>query len=192
MSKSYPVLFNAGTHGTWLSWFINQHEGFPKTKITINRNTGLDYATKGGETDWWAAGYDFLEFRRRHNLNTPKIAYKLMPHHAAIMPQSQFDYIMKESNTVGIVVCEFTESNFQIAGERYDKIRPNNVGERFILFPDNFSWKTHLPVLKCDPLNLMRGIQEEYNNLLEFIEAEPLSDWKEKCNNTIGTFYNIL
>jgi hypothetical protein len=193
MIKSFPVLFRAGTHGTWLAWFVNQHPEFPKSELEINPSTQLDYATLGGKTDWYVFDHSFFKFNNLNRLHTPKLAFKVMPHHEAEPPRTPFQRIIDESNAVGIIVPTIKEHNHKIAKERFDIVRPNQKGQEYFLhsYPDGYKWKTDLPVLLCDPLDLMQGVQEEYDKLLEFIDSEPLSDWKGICATTIGTFYNI-
>lgn len=49
IKKHYAVLYCSGMYGTWLTWFINQHEGFPK--YNINK-----VYVKGKHTDYCCNG----------------------------------------------------------------------------------------------------------------------------------------
>ena len=60
--KSFCVPFTAGTHGTWLSWFIDQHQNFPNMHyldsftLTINGKEEItDYASL---PSWWHKASD--------------------------------------------------------------------------------------------------------------------------------------
>ena len=157
MDKVVGCWYEAGDSGTWLTWFINQHEGFPKFESM------LEYQEKGNEfgevpSDYscdgatWQTGsfedhkiFSFSEYlqyihdNKKATASHSKLCYKILPWHNPIQTsQEEFDTnetpeqvctrLLKDSNTDCVIIPQ-VEVSYKLFAFRQAFIRPRHTVE---------------------------------------------------------------
>lgn len=148
--KTFCVLFSNGLSGTWLTWFINQHVGFPdRLELDVEYSDPnypdrvTDYTT---QPRWWYDDNSWEEFmtyveRMDHpneRENEPgirwgfdKLAFKVQPYHEFFGPGMNWEaaktackYVLDESNCKQVIVPICNEVLYTSIYNRLVAIRP--------------------------------------------------------------------
>jgi len=148
--KTFCVLFSNGLSGTWLTWFINQHKGFPeRLELDVEYSDPnypdrvTDYST---QPKWWYDNQTWEEFmiyceRMDHpneRENEPdirwgfdKLAFKVQPYHEFFAPDMNFQqskvackHVLDESNCNQVIVPICNEVLYTPIYNRLVAIRP--------------------------------------------------------------------
>lgn len=133
MKETFCVMFSNGLSGTWLTWFINQHKGFPdRLELDLEYSDPnhpervTDYST---QPSWWyedKTWKQFIEYCERmdhpnERENEPdirwgsdKLAFKVQPYHEFYGPglkhdetnswKTDVEFVLKESNCNQVIV----------------------------------------------------------------------------------------
>lgn len=117
--KTFCVLYSNGLAGTWLTWFINQHRGFPD-RLELDYEYSdpnypdriTDYTT---QPKWWyqeQSWKDFMTYVNRQDepnerKDTPgirigfdKLAFKVQPYHEFFGPDMTWPLIVEHATRV--------------------------------------------------------------------------------------------
>jgi len=195
------VLYEAGKSGTWLAWFINQHNNFPRYDYKEqNRNLDkqVDIACNGA--DWWPENQSFKENRRlakeifSNNTNSTKDCIKILPNHNLFQQNSMYvnrSLLKKYTSDIDKVIIpivtdvlhdQFLERWKLLLKEKGSAIKnveilnwQNNNFENY----KNLGFEYHF----LDIGKLISEDELEYKNLLSFINESPIDNWKELVYN---------
>jgi hypothetical protein len=196
--KVYSVSYNAGLSGTWLTWFINQHEGFQKYPIHFNQSK-LDYAVEDNLM-WYWKDYDWKHTVKINGWNDKSnVVYKLFPHHDWIGVRNDSPgrdlKLLERSNTIGIIVpyvneelrSEYVKRNthtFNTSVERsvlnidYSRINCTSSDPERNTYD---VYRSLYGVTTVDMGKLLNCNSNEYHQLLKTIHTPELSNWKQLC-----------
>lgn len=196
--KVYSVSYNAGLGGTWLTWFINQHEGFQNYPIHFNPNK-LDYAVEDNLM-WYWKDYDWKHTVKINGWNDKaNVVYKLFPHHDWIGVRNDIPgrdlKLLERSNTIGIIVpyvneelrSEYVKRNthtFDTSVERsvlnidYSRINCTSSDPERNTYD---VYRSLYGVTTVDMGKLLNCNSNEYHQLLKTIHTPELSNWKQLC-----------
>ena len=191
--KVYSVSYNAGTGGTWLTWFINQHEGFPQYKVHFNP-TQLDYATEDNLM-WRYDRYNWVDTVAWNVWNDKSnVVYKLFPKHSWIHID-RADALLRLSNTIGIIVPyvneelkqEFVKRN-TIAFDTNVERAVNNLDYSRVACTSSDNTRNHYSELnrfyKIVPIDMGRLLncnRNEYHKLTNFLHVPEHPDYEKLC-----------
>ena len=196
--KVYSVSYNAGTGGTWLTWFINQHEGFQQYKAHFNSKQ-LDYAVEDNLM-WYWKDMNWNETVKQNVWNDKsKVVYKLFPTHDWIsVNQHSTDRdieLLDSSNTIGIIVPYVNEELKQEFVKRNVLSFETSV-ERAVLNLDNSRinctssdsernqytrYSNRYSVTTVDMGRLLNCNRLEYDQLLKTIHCDPIDGYESLC-----------
>ena len=202
--KVYAVSYNAGTGGTWLTWFINQHEGFQNyNSIKFNTNR-LDYAV-GEDLMWYHQRHNWNEAVKRNVWNDKSnVVYKLFPKHNYHALEDDLAMI-RNSNTIALIVPYVNEELKQQFVKRNTVAFDTNV-ERSVLNLDNSrinctssdpernqysKYSGICAVTTIDMGKLLNCYSNEYHQLLKTIHTPELPEWKQLCAEYKQNVFNI-
>ena len=159
--NTYCVLFSNGLSGTWLTWFINQHKGFPdRLELDVEYSDSnhperiTDYST---QPNWWYDNQSWEDFviycerqdhpnERENELNIrwgfDKLAFKVQPYHEFFAPDMNFEqskvackYVLDESNCNQVIVPICNEVLYTPIYNRLVAIRP-----KYTIDKDSKKW----------------------------------------------------
>lgn len=154
MKETFCVMFSNGLSGTWLTWFINQHKGFPdRLELDFEYSDSdhpervTDYST---QPSWWyedKTWNKFIEYCERmdhpnERENEPdirwgfdKLAFKVQPYHEFYgeglkheetdVWKTDVEFVLKESNCNQVIVPVCKEVLYTEIYNRLTAIRPN-------------------------------------------------------------------
>ena len=152
--KTFCVLYSNGLSGTWLTWFINQHKGFPnRLELDVEYSDPThpervtDYTTQAkwwyGDTTW-EEFVNHLEEQNNHHNKLPvsnfsevswefdNIAYKVQPYHEFYGPdmtgedsQRAAEHVLAESNCTQVIVPVCNDCMYDQIYNRLVAIRPH-------------------------------------------------------------------
>lgn len=209
--KSFCVLFSHGLSGTWLTWFINQHSGFPIRLDLVGEysdpafpNRITDYSTK---SDWWSNEQSWKEFiayvnKHDNSTNYNKVAFKVLPNHEFFGPEVDTEqaqrnarHALVESNSRQVIVPIVNTVFVEAMYNRLVAIRPQHV-----INPKLKNWwneelytyieeEINVPVLRLDIGKIFNVDDTEYNKLLKVLDVPALHNWKEIVNNCVDEIY---
>lgn len=188
----YIVPFNHGSHGTWLTWFINQHSSFPdnvelyeKFNDINNPSTLTDYGVYNAS--WNYDEQDISDVKLKLQGDYTKVALKLLPHH------SMFSESEEKRTRVGlsakdIIIPVVNKTMNEALEKRFRIIRPNL---------NNIRHESHKCIKRFQTMNpkiidigkIIAKDQNEYDLLLDKINENPIANWKELINNSVGKIY---
>ena len=206
--KVYSVSYNAGTGGTWLTWFINQHSGFQNYPIEFNEQA-LDY-TVGDDLMWHYDRESWVDTVAQNTWNDKSnVVYKLFPQHSWIDVDNKYPdrdiELLDSSNTIGIIVPyvneelkqEFVKRNansFDVSIER----SVLNLDYSRIYCTSSDSSKNHYSrydnrygVTTIDMGKLLNTNSNEYHQLLKTIHVGEHPEWKSMCAEYKHNVFNI-
>lgn len=155
MKETFCVMFSNGLSGTWLTWFINQHKGFPdRLELDLEYSDPnhpervTDYST---QPSWWyedKTWKQFIEYCERmdhpnERENEPdirwgfdKLAFKVQPYHEFYGPgmkhnsnlwKTDVEFVLKESNCNQVIVPVCNEVLYTEIYNRLTAIRHNII-----------------------------------------------------------------
>jgi len=206
--KVYSVSYNAGTGGTWLTWFINQHSGFQNYPIEFNEQA-LDY-TVGDDLMWHYDNTSWVDTVAQNTWNDKSnVVYKLFPQHSWIDVDNKYPdrdiELLDSSNTIGIIVPyvneelkqEFVKRNvthFDVSVERsvlnldYSRIYCTSSDPQ----QNQYSrYDNRYGVTTIDMGKLLQCNTNEYHQLLKTIHVDELQNWKQLCAEYKQNVFNI-
>lgn len=143
-------MFSNGLSGTWLTWFINQHKGFPdRLELDVEYSDPnypdrvTDYST---QPKWWyddQSWEDFMVYCKRQDHPNDRegepnirwgfdsLAFKVQPYHEFFAPDMNFEqakvackYVLDESNCKQVIVPICKEVLYTPIYNRLVAIRP--------------------------------------------------------------------
>jgi hypothetical protein len=196
--KVYSVSYNAGLGGTWLTWFINQHEGFQQYPIHFNEER-LDYAVEDNLM-WRYKDSNWNETVKQNVWNDKsKVVYKLFPEHSWIdvnnkSPDRDIE-LLDSSNTIAIIVPyvneelrqEFVKRNvhsFETSVERavlnidYSRINCTSSDPERNQYT---RYSNRCAVTTVDMGKLLDCNRLEYDQLLKTIHCDPIDGYESLC-----------
>lgn len=191
--KVYAVSYNAGLGGTWLTWFINQHEGFQKYDVQFKPNK-LEY-TSYDDLMWYYNDHDWQTTVVKNCWNDKSnVVYKLFPKHNYYDIDRAED-LLRSSNTIGIIVPYVNEELKQEFVKRNTHCFDTSV-ERSVL---NIDWSRvnctssdenrnaysrfnqHWQILTIDMGRLLNCNRNEYHKLTKFLHVSEHPDYESLC-----------
>jgi hypothetical protein len=201
--KLYSVSYNAGTGGTWLTWFINQHKGFQNYDIQFNP-TQLDWATYD-DLMWYYDEADWQTTVKNNQWNDKSnVVYKLFPIHNYYAIDRDIELI-SASNTISLIVPYVNEELKQQFVKR-NTVAFNTTVERSVLNldytriactssdPERNSYSKYdgvCAVTTIDIGKLLMCNTNEYHQLLKTIHCDELSNWKQLCANYRDSVFTV-
>ena len=196
--KVYSVSYNAGLGGTWLTWFINQHEGF-QNYDAIFKPDKLDYSV-GDELMWYWKDYNWNETVKRNVWNDKSnVVYKLFPSHDWIGVRNEFegkdDEMLLKSNTIGIVVpyvneelkSEFVKRNVHTFNTTVERAVLNIDWGRIHCTSNDVNRNCYTKyaslynVVTIDMGKLLNCNRHEYARLLKLIHTPEHPQYEQMC-----------
>ena len=155
--KVYGCWYEAGDSGTWLTWFINQHEGFPKFDIKLHyQEQGNEFGDVPSDYSCDPATWHCDKFEDRVGLSFAnhltyvanegytnedysKFCYKILPWHNPIQtgqhefptnetPEQVCTRLLKDSNTDCVIIPQ-VEISYKLFAFRQAFIRPRHTVE---------------------------------------------------------------
>lgn len=201
--KPYAVLYRAGTHGTWLTWFISEHKNFNKCDLHIHNQTFKEYGITQG---WWHQTQDFSDLVKSYRTSDKsKIAFKVLPSHTMsddeISDSDRIDFFNKSKceHVIYPVIYDTMLAQFNARWKEISE-HPINAehGIKFASF--NFSKqdpgsdlhsiiKNNANICYVDIGKILTKDRNEYQKLLDFIDEEPMYNWETYIDNVINDFY---
>ena len=191
--KVYTVSYNAGTGGTWLTWFINQHEGFQNYDVQFKPET-REYCTYDNLM-WYYDANSWVDTVAKHTWNDKsKVVYKLFPNHNLYSIDRAFIHL-KYSNTIGIIVPyvneelkqEFVKRNTYAFGYNVEQ-SVNNLDYSRVgctsSDPERNYYSKFMNLYSVTPVDmgkLLNCNSNEYHQLLKTIHCDELPEWKQLC-----------
>lgn len=196
-SKVYTVLFDEGSAGTFLIWFVSRHQDFFKLKTEYTNQ----YGNPDKNTSWTFQGsarhliiieinsykfskqsldqYVIKNFYKAAPDN--KIIFKMLPHsyNAAIKVQDCFPkinvimLIAENYNWINSRLESFHQKSNVFMEARFEisKQQQQNWREYFKINDVNYCTITIDKILNLDTA--------EYQKLLEFIDSPPIVTWQD-------------
>lgn len=205
--NSFCVTFNTGFYGTWLVWFISQHRGFAPVNVSWRYNH-FNTMTKGSKDPIHLQihGHEWTyDDRRSHTMEYDeedteielkeyimlhheyeKFCYKINPHH-------HFDHC-NDSNLRNLVtangsyICCGFLTNQDIVADRlhkwsWDWAGQDNSYEYIAQANGEANYLARLTDGLLIDMGALLGPNDslshvEYFNLLEFIQAPAIKEWR--------------
>lgn len=187
--------YEPGDAGTWLTWFINQHQGFPKFYKSIR------YEQERKEFGNIPTDYSCMRADWDVNKPFPKVdfnqCYKILPWHNPFQteeweldnetPAELCVRLISESNTKAIIVPQ-VEDNYELFAKRLAFIRSRFTVESAIEIyknrQDRMYESTKLQMqefvtvhtIAIDKL-ILHNDKTEYHKLIEILNVPALEDW---------------
>lgn len=151
MNTTFCVMFSNGLSGTWLTWFCNQHKGFPD-RLELDPAYSdpayperiTDYST---QPNWWYDEKTWTEFitycermdhpNERENepgirWGSSKLAFKVQPYHEFFGPDMSYEqakeacrFVLKRSKCNQVIVPICNEVLYTPIYNRLVAIRPD-------------------------------------------------------------------
>jgi hypothetical protein len=215
---SFPVVFIPGMHGTWLTWFINEHDEFVKLErlnTNILNNQTIDYSIDSG---WWH-NYNTLEdffgieskfhrckswkehldqeYNLGHYTNTraTKAAVKLFPHHSMDGQAHVAKDLFNECKAAKVIIPFIGDTLREEMEARWVILlseRDRNHTLSSIHVDETFNWLDDIiDTYYVDIGKLIMKHEEEYQNLITNLGISPLNNWQDKCNRVLREIYNV-
>lgn len=173
------VLYNPGNHGTWLTFFINEHYKNVESNL---KNNGLDYSAP--ELNYY--------FDKPFTV-TQQQALKIIPHHFLDGYENKLSNVLTKTQSSKIVVPIVNETFVEKVKERARKILPYT----YIAFGDNdikiinekLQPQTDIKIHTVDIGKLLYSDVNEYKLLVEYLEVQELDNWDEYTKLMVKDFY---
>jgi hypothetical protein len=194
MSVSW-TLFDAGSHGTWLNYFINIHPEHAKANLNIiletkkQNNIITDYGVLGSE---WTIGDSFTPPQKG------KVNLKIFPAHCLYKCEEQYEQLLKDTQCERVIVVT-SESGILMDKmlKRMPLIRPEwkeNLDGHFSCFREGVELKPYLeqssvPVHYVDIGKILTNDEKEYKLMLEFLDEQPLANWNDYVQRVHDDIY---
>ena len=202
--KPYAVLYHAGTHGTWLTWFISEHKNFNKCKLHMNDSTYKEYGIS--PQGWWHQTQDFSDLVKSYRTSDKsKIAFKVMPCHDLVDDNEISDWVridfFNKSKCEHVIYPIIYDTMLDQFNARWKKIiEYHHPDKKFISF--DFSKenpgrelhdivKSKADICYIDIGKILTKDRNEYQKLLEFIDEQPMHNWETYIDNVINDFYKF-
>jgi len=193
MSVSW-TLFDAGSHGTWLNYFINIHPEHAKANLNIiletkkQNNIITDYGVLGSE---WTMGDPFTPPQKG------KVNLKIFPAHCLYKYEEQYEQSLKDTQCEKVIVVN-TKSGILLDKmlKRMHVIRPewkeefhahSDFGEGVELKP--YLEQSSVPVHYVDIGKMLTNDEKEYKLMLEFLDEQPLANWNDYVQRVHDDIY---
>lgn len=197
LSKIYTVLFDEGSAGTFLIWFISQHIDFFRLKNECSNQyedtvQSTSWTIKGLARHFPISGPPSFEYSKRsldqyltRHFTAPiksnyKIIFKVLPHsyHTAIKVLDHFPKI----NVVMLVVENYDWINSRLESfERQSSIITESSFEKIKQhqrrFREHFN-ANHINYCTISINKILNLDTSEYHKLLEFINSSPIDNWQ--------------
>ena len=188
----FLVPFNHGSHGTWLTWFINKHSNFPANIFLTkkyNDSNCISKVTDYGvpDAEWNYKEQELTDVLANLQGSYTKVALKLFPHHS--MYSESIETVTRVcSNAKRIIIPVVNDTMNEALEKRFTVIRNQS----------NITLESHKCVprfAKMNPVIIDIGKiiikdRKEYDRLLEAINEKPILNWKELVSNTMERIYN--
>jgi len=144
----YLCLYRAGQCGSWLSFFVNQHDSFPKYDINIKKG-GIDVGCYG--SDW----YNLEETLTQRNTKLGRSTFgdwkkilalrssatkefvKVLPYHElhyheSKIDQAEFNYVCRLMQPKKIILPVIRDTLFDACIDRWMRYIDYNIDEPFM------------------------------------------------------------
>ena len=188
----FLVPFNHGSHGTWLTWFINKHSNFPANVLLDKKYNDSNCISKVTDYGILYANWNYKEQELTDVLvnlqgSYTKVALKLFPHHS--MYSESVETITRVcSNAKRIIIPVVNDTMNKVIEKRFTLIRNQS----------NITLESHKCVKRFSKMNpviidigkIILKDRKEYDRLLEAINEKPILNWQELVSNTIERIYN--
>jgi len=206
MSVSW-TLFDTGSHGTWLNYFINNHPEHAKANLNISLNpknlqdTVLNADRTGQITEYgllpilngsmWTIGDPFTPPQQG------KVNLKIFPAHGLNGYEEQYEQLLKDTQCEkviavnckpGIMLDRLLERLCTIRPEwKIDLDEEKGLGRNMRI--ELYLEQSSVPVHYVDIGKILTKDEEEYNLMLEFLEEQPLANWKDYVQKVHDDIY---
>tara|TARA_B110001454_G_C12622376_1_gene393386 strand:- start:156 stop:743 length:588 start_codon:yes stop_codon:yes gene_type:complete len=191
MSVSW-TLFDAGSHGTWLNYFINSHPEHAKANLNIELNTKkqnniiTDYGVTGSE---WTIGDSFTPPKKG------KVNLKIFPAHCLYKYEEQYEQLLKDTQCEKVIIVD-TKSGIMLdkMKKRMRVIKPEwkdeietHFGSAIHLEP--YLEQSSVPCHYVDIGKILTNDEKEYKLMLEFLDERPLANWNDYVQRVHDDIY---
>ena len=191
MSVSW-TLFDAGSHGTWLNYFINIHPEHAKANLNIiletkkKDNIITDYGVLGSD---WTMGDPFTPPQNG------KVNLKIFPAHCLNDYEEQYEKLLKDTQCEKVIVVT-AKSGIMLDKmfKRMPLLRPgwekgnySDFGESIYLKP--YLEQSSVPVYYVDIGKILTNDEKEYKLMLEFLDEQPLANWNDYVQRVHDDIY---
>lgn len=192
----YAVLFRAGTHGTWLTWFISMHSEFNTLKLEIWQKTNQEYVVPK-KFCWNHHEVSYTDFLSSlENFDKPKLVLKVFPHHQLNHQSDHYiEGFFKQSKCKHVIHPIVMDVMRDEINSRWEKIRrtgllPINFDPNNLAYDFSQIVKDKAEILHIDIGKLLSKEQSEYQRLLDFIGEQPLDNWHNYVDQVIKDCYS--
>lgn len=195
--SDYAVVFQRGFFGTFLIYFINQHNGFTKGESVPNKkhfNTLVEgdsprhlnmpkhsyyYKPLMGNVDNFKGQVELLDwedFRASHK--SESVAFKPVPHHYDMMSKEYVEHLQERSN---LIICTFEHGKERVI----ERIRNNSTdtldAETYVNTKNKEAKELAQKYggLLLDMGKLIDCDIRSYGILCDYIKVEPLFLWQD-------------
>ena len=209
MSVSW-TLYDTGSHGTWLCYFINNHPEHAKANLNITlhpknlQDNVDDVLTTDKITEYgvlpevngcmWTIGDPFTPPEQG------RVNLKIFPAHALNGYGEQYEQLLKDTQCEKVIVvnCEpgimldkLLERLYIIRPEwKRDLDEEKGLGRNMRIEP--YLEQSSVPVHYVDIGKILTGDEDEYNLMLDFLDERPLADWKDYVQKVHDDIYASL
>ena len=191
MSVSW-TLFDGGSHGTWLNYFINIHPEHAKANLNVTLETKrqnniiTDYGVLGSE---WTIGDSFTPPQKG------KVNLKIFPAHCLNEYEEQYEELLKDTQCEKVIVVT-AKSGVMLDKmlKRMPLLRPGWKKDEYSDFGEGMFIKPYLeqssvPVHYVDIGKILTNDEKEYKLMLEFLNEQPLSNWNDYVQRVHDDIY---
>ena len=202
--SNYACIFQRGFFGTFLIYFINQHEGFSKEPYVANYKNfnNLDevhsapvhinmpkhsfyYKPKMEAVENYKGQVELLDWddwRAQHP--SEKIAFKPVPHHYDQLDKEYCDYLQERA---WFIVCHYEEGKQAVTKRiaRYSQDAITFSAEKYVEERNEAALnlaRTRGAFL-LDMGKLMKCDIRTYGTLCQYLNTKPLDGWQDLVNN---------
>lgn len=202
--ENYFCFYNAGLSGTWLAWFVNQHSNFAQFEYEELDTDGIitdlccDGATwcfmKDPEDDAGDEPMTFDEYviewsdEYSTNLNATKRCVKVLPDHdlSQDFSKDMHDVVLDKVDKIIMPVMSPNSDMVECYANRlvlmweqdYNKYM-DIISDLYKMYHGNlYDWYDK-PIHFVQIDKLLKCDENVYNSLCQFIDEEPLPNWKE-------------
>jgi len=191
MSVSW-TLFDAGSHGTWLNYFINSHPEHAKANLNVTLQTKkkdniiTDYGVLGSD---WTMGDPFTPPQNG------KVNLKIFPAHCLNDYEEQYEKLLKDTQCEKVIVVT-AKSGIMLDKmfKRMPLLRPGWEKDNYSDFGESIYLKPYLeqssvPVYYVDIGKILTNDEKEYKLMLEFLDEQPLANWNDYVQRVHDDIY---
>ena len=201
--SNYACIFAGGFYGTFLVYFINQHEGFSKGEFVANHKHWSDeklsednpvhlnmpkhsyyYKPHMTHVEKFKGQVELMEwdkFRAQHDCE--KLAFKPVPHHYDMFDDEYCNHLQEKA---WLIVCNFEKSKeHAIKRVRKYGLYDDDTAENYVRDQNEnaLALARRRGAYLLDMSSLMNCDIRTYGTLCQYLKTKPLDGWQTLVND---------